>query len=225
MKPKFKTGEAARIYRLLDNMSSRDLIGRVGKIEEIDELANGCFNYILNGHLVHEEELSRVYAGVPFEQPRAEARVHVCYFCNEDPKYCPPTYVHVEGLDVWKDTISDERLRDSITWCLHWQPARLEEINMAETNPADDYFTCPSGHTHPKERFHSYVKTDVEDPDIAIIFTCPVGKQDHEFNLRKAVGAGMFTIDQAAKIRQQGILHREAFLESEERVRRHVRSE
>jgi hypothetical protein len=68
------------------------------------------------------------------------------------------------------------------------------------------------------------VKTDIEDPDIAIIFTCPGGKQEHEFNLRKAVAAGMFSIEQAARIRQQGARHRQEFLESEERVGQHVRS-
>lgn len=69
---------------------------------------------------------------------------------------------------------------------------------------------CPSGHIHSVDKFHSYVKLDVEDPDLAVIFDCPGGKRAHQFSLRKAVASGMFTIEEAAKIRVAGIAHRAA---------------
>ena len=69
---------------------------------------------------------------------------------------------------------------------------------------------CPSGHIHTVDKFHSYVKLDVEDPDLAIVFDCPGGKREHQFTLRKAVAAGMFTIEEAARIRQTGLALQES---------------
>lgn len=58
-------------------------------------------------------------------------------------------------------------------------------------------FTCPSGHTHNLADFGSYVELDVEELTDAVILTCPGGKREHQFSLRKAIGAGMFTVDEA----------------------------
>lgn len=64
-----------------------------------------------------------------------------------------------------------------------------------------DMFTCPSGHTHPAGDFHSYVNLKIEDANEAVTFTCPGGKKEHIFTLGKAVKSGMFTEEQAEKIR------------------------
>lgn len=63
-------------------------------------------------------------------------------------------------------------------------------------------YTCPSGHKFPVEKFHSYVDTTIADLDNAVIFDCPGGKRGHSFSLRKAVGSGMFSIEEGMKIRQ-----------------------
>jgi hypothetical protein len=57
---KFSVGEKVMVVRLLDDITSRELIGMVGTIEEIDELPNGEFNYYVDGHYMHEEELVRI---------------------------------------------------------------------------------------------------------------------------------------------------------------------
>jgi hypothetical protein len=57
---KFAVGERAKIVRLLDDITNRDLIGLVGTIEEVEPLPNGDTNYYLDGHYVHEEELEAV---------------------------------------------------------------------------------------------------------------------------------------------------------------------
>lgn len=71
--------------------------------------------------------------------------------------------------------------------------------------------TCPSGHTLPPAEFRSYVDMTVEELDDAITFTCPGGKRGHTFSLRKAVAAKMFTIEEAARIRESGKQHKAKF--------------
>jgi hypothetical protein len=58
--PKFSVGEKVKVVKLLDDITSRELIGMVGIVEEIDKLPNGDFNYYVSGHYVHEEELVRI---------------------------------------------------------------------------------------------------------------------------------------------------------------------
>lgn len=60
---------------------------------------------------------------------------------------------------------------------------------------------CPSGHEHKLAEYHSYVKLDVMGADQAIILTCPGGKREHQFTLAKAAQSGMFTAEQAEKLR------------------------
>ncbi len=55
--PKFKEGDKVKIIKLLDEMTSRDLIGKVSTIQEVDPLPNGDFNYYVDGHYMHEAEL------------------------------------------------------------------------------------------------------------------------------------------------------------------------
>lgn len=59
--PKFKLGDRVKVFQLLDSMTARELIGLVGTIQEVDPLANGCFNYYVRSarlsHYMHEEEL------------------------------------------------------------------------------------------------------------------------------------------------------------------------
>lgn len=56
---KFKVGDKVKVVRLLDEMTNRKLIGMVGTIEEIDPLPTGDFNYYVDGHYMHEEELEK----------------------------------------------------------------------------------------------------------------------------------------------------------------------
>jgi len=58
--PKFTVGQEVKIVKLLDTLTSRELIGKEGVIREIDQLANGAFNYDVDGHYMHEEELEAV---------------------------------------------------------------------------------------------------------------------------------------------------------------------
>ena len=74
---------------------------------------------------------------------------------------------------------------------------------------------CPNGHEYPVDQFHSYVKLEIADLDDAITFTCPGPKntrhhREHAFSLRKAVAGKMFSIEEAAIIRQAGIRHRDS---------------
>lgn len=57
---KFKIGQRVKIVRLLDEMTSRDLIGKVGTIVEVEPLPNGETNYFVDGHYMHEAELESV---------------------------------------------------------------------------------------------------------------------------------------------------------------------
>ncbi len=68
--------------------------------------------------------------------------------------------------------------------------------------------TCPSGHTLTVDKFQSVVALTVKEIDDAIVFSCPGGKRGHTFTLRKAETSGMFTAEEAERIRQGGIRHR-----------------
>jgi len=76
---------------------------------------------------------------------------------------------------------------------------------------ADLIKKCPSGHELTFDHFHSIV--DLTKPDImqAIIFTCDGGKRGHHFTLEKAVKSGMFTQEEAEKIKQMGIAHQKQY--------------
>jgi hypothetical protein len=76
-------------------------------------------------------------------------------------------------------------------------------------------FTCPSGHEVTPEQLHSTVDLNVRDIDDAVVFDCSGGKRGHTFTLRRAVQSGMFTEDQAAKIRAGAIQHRARYKNSE----------
>ena len=71
--------------------------------------------------------------------------------------------------------------------------------------------TCPGGHTLPLDHFHSCL--DFEEPDLmeAITFDCDGGKRGHKFTLQKAVDAGMFTTEEAEKIKEQARFHIQEF--------------
>lgn len=68
--------------------------------------------------------------------------------------------------------------------------------------------TCPSGHKLPVDQFHSYLDLTKTNIDDAILFDCPGGKRGHTFTLVKAAAAGMFTPDEAAKIRSSAYQHK-----------------
>ena len=59
---KFKVGEKVKVVELLDSTTTKELIGLVGIVQEVDPLANGHFNYYIGSagpvvHYMHEEEL------------------------------------------------------------------------------------------------------------------------------------------------------------------------
>lgn len=59
---RFSVGQRAKIVRLLDNTTTKELIGREGVVTEVDPLPNGDFNYYLSCsrddiYYMHEEEL------------------------------------------------------------------------------------------------------------------------------------------------------------------------
>ena len=58
---KFAVGDTVKVFRLDDGgLTSKDLIGLVGQVEEVDRLPNGEFNYYVDGHYMHEGELEIV---------------------------------------------------------------------------------------------------------------------------------------------------------------------
>ena len=72
-------------------------------------------------------------------------------------------------------------------------------------------FKCPSGHTVQASDLHSTVILKEADIDLAIVFECPGGKRGHSFTLKKAVAAGMFTEEEAERIRVGGREHRKKY--------------
>ena len=62
---KFYEGDPVKIMCIIDDMTSKELIGKRSIIEEVDDLPNGDYNYTLaDGTYIHEEELE-------FDVPRA----------------------------------------------------------------------------------------------------------------------------------------------------------
>ena len=63
----------------------------------------------------------------------------------------------------------------------------------------DTIITCPSGHSiHAAQlKSHFDLSKKVEE---AIIFDCPGGKRGHSFDIYQAVGARIFTIEEAWKL-------------------------
>lgn len=57
MAAKFEVGQEVKVVRILDSMTSKDLIGLVGTVREVEPLPNGDYNYWVDGHYMHEEEL------------------------------------------------------------------------------------------------------------------------------------------------------------------------
>lgn len=67
----------------------------------------------------------------------------------------------------------------------------------------DTILKCPKGHEIKVKDLHSTLNTGVRPPtpiDDAIVFGCSAGKRTHYFNLRDAVGARMFTVEEAFKM-------------------------
>ncbi len=60
MTAKFVVGDRVKIIKLLDEMTNRDLIGHEGRIQEVDPLPNGEYNYYVDDHYMHEAELVKV---------------------------------------------------------------------------------------------------------------------------------------------------------------------
>lgn len=59
-KPRFTVGQRVKIVRILDNITTREIIGYEGIITEVEKLPNGDFNYYVDNLYMHEEELEVV---------------------------------------------------------------------------------------------------------------------------------------------------------------------
>lgn len=59
-KPEFRLGQKVKIVRILDDSTSKNLIGYEGAITEVEPLSNGKFNYFVDRYYMREEELEAV---------------------------------------------------------------------------------------------------------------------------------------------------------------------
>jgi hypothetical protein len=78
------------------------------------------------------------------------------------------------------------------------------------TPTKEQTFTCPKGHVITFDRLKSVVDLHIEDIEKATRFTCEFGKA-HEFSLKTAIRAKMFTKEQIVAIRKQADEHRRKF--------------
>ena len=83
-------------------------------------------------------------------------------------------------------------------------------IDKEEAKISQEKRTCPSGHTLPVDQFRSYVDLEKEEVDDAITFSCPGGKRGHDFSLRRGIASGMFTEEEAEKLRRVALVTKEA---------------
>ena len=66
VKARFNPGDTVKVVKILDTMTTMDLIGHVGVIDEVEPLFNNDFNYEIKcrcdggHHYMHEEELELV---------------------------------------------------------------------------------------------------------------------------------------------------------------------
>jgi hypothetical protein len=60
MPAKFQVGQKVRVVRIDDGITSRELIGFVGVVEEVEALCNGEYNYEVSGHYLNEYMLEAV---------------------------------------------------------------------------------------------------------------------------------------------------------------------
>lgn len=60
MTAKFSIGQRVKVITILDNITSKELIGMIGVINVVDPLPNGEFNYWVDNHYMHEQELELV---------------------------------------------------------------------------------------------------------------------------------------------------------------------
>jgi hypothetical protein len=58
--PKYNIGDTVKCVKVDGDMTSPDLVGMVGTVREIDPLPNGDYNYDVDGHYMHEQELEAV---------------------------------------------------------------------------------------------------------------------------------------------------------------------
>lgn len=58
--PKFQVGDKVKVVRILDTITTPDLLGFTGTVREIDPLPNGHYNYDVDGHYLNEEMLGGV---------------------------------------------------------------------------------------------------------------------------------------------------------------------
>lgn len=58
--PKFSKGNRVRVIKLLDDFTSRELLGMELVIDDVEPLANGDYNYVACGYYMHEGELELI---------------------------------------------------------------------------------------------------------------------------------------------------------------------
>lgn len=59
-RPRFDVGQRVRVVAILDAITSTDLLGFEGTVEEIDELPGDQFNYTVDGRYLNEQMLAAV---------------------------------------------------------------------------------------------------------------------------------------------------------------------
>ncbi len=59
MSQKFYQGDMVKVFRLDGETTSKEMIGFIGTIREVDPLPNGEYNYEVDGHYMHEGELEK----------------------------------------------------------------------------------------------------------------------------------------------------------------------
>lgn len=54
---KFKIGDRVKVVKILDSITTPDLLGFTGTVREVEPLPNGHYNYDVDGHYLNEEML------------------------------------------------------------------------------------------------------------------------------------------------------------------------
>lgn len=56
---KYSPGDLVKVVRIDNGITSKDLLGLVGTVREVEQLDNGENNYYVDGHYMHETEIEK----------------------------------------------------------------------------------------------------------------------------------------------------------------------
>jgi len=74
-----------------------------------------------------------------------------------------------------------------------------------------EIFTCPKGHIVKQESLKCVISLTEPDIDKATMFMCEAGPKYHDFSLKTAIRAKMFTPEQVERLRTQAEEHRRKY--------------